>query len=79
MKQIWSLFSALQIATHINLLSASIPANLYMCLQIIIDISNVNIVPEPVVNALFSTIEDSMTDFNNRFNTNDIFNIITFF
>ena len=61
-----------------SLLAAPIPANLFLCLEVIIDISNVNIIPPAVIDYLFANAGDAFFDFNNRFDSMDIFKIITF-
>ena len=58
MKQIWSLLNTLQILTHISLLGAPIPANLLMTLELIIEISNLNIIPSSVTDYVFGSISN---------------------
>ena len=46
MKRLWSLINTLQILTHLPLLGFVFPTNLKICLDIIRQISTLNIVPK---------------------------------
>jgi hypothetical protein len=46
MKRMWILLNTLQIVTHIPLLTLSLPSNLKVCLNTIISISSLSIIPK---------------------------------
>jgi hypothetical protein len=50
MKQIFALINTLQVLTQIPLLAVLIPANVETCLQGLMDVSNLNIIPKSVIN-----------------------------
>jgi hypothetical protein len=50
MKQIFALINTLQVVTQIPLLAVLIPANVETCLQGLMDVSNLNIIPKSVIN-----------------------------
>jgi hypothetical protein len=46
MNRMWSLLNTLQIVTHITLLAVTLPSNVGICLRIIVEISNVQVIPK---------------------------------
>lgn len=56
MKRMWSLLNTLQIVTHIPLLALTLPANLKVCLNTIIQISSLSIIPKEWVEKTLSYI-----------------------
>jgi hypothetical protein len=46
MKKLWMMITTLQIMTHLPLLEIYIPPNAVLCFSSIVDISNMNIIPE---------------------------------
>ena len=46
LKRLWMMISTLQIIVHLPLLSIYIPANTVLCFSTIVDISNLNIIPQ---------------------------------
>eukprot|EP00347_Sterkiella_histriomuscorum_P004566 403359976 len=73
LKQIWSLLNTLQIITHIPLLGITIPSNLMICLQTIIDISNVKIIPKELTDYIFRQYDQTTKSSNDAFSQLDIF------
>lgn len=50
MKQIFALVNTLQVLNQIPLLAVLIPANVETCLQGLMDVSNLNIIPKSLIN-----------------------------
>ena len=74
MKKLWQLISTLQILTHYPLFAIPISSNVIMLLQMISDISNLNIIPKEQVNAFIdSMIADTSIALTGNYVTMDIF------
>lgn len=58
MKQIWNLINTLQILCHIPMLNITIPSNLMECLETIIDIANISIIPKWLIDDIFGYIQN---------------------
>jgi hypothetical protein len=56
MKQIFALINTLQLLTQIPLLAVLIPANVETCLQGLMDVSNLNIIPKSVINKVLEWV-----------------------
>jgi hypothetical protein len=56
MKQIFALINTLQVLTQIPLLAILIPANVETCLQGLMDVSNLNIIPKSVINKVLEWV-----------------------
>jgi hypothetical protein len=54
MKRMWSLLNSLQIITHVSLLALALPSNLKVCLNTIISISSLSIIPKAWVDKSLS-------------------------
>ncbi|CDW74295.1 UNKNOWN [Stylonychia lemnae] len=76
MKRIWTLVNTLQIITHLPLLSLMIPSNLMICLQSVIDISNLNLFPPELANLILGQVSDSVSNTKSSFSEMDIFKYI---
>ena len=56
MKRLWSLLNTLQILTHLPMLAFVFPTNLKVCLDIIRQVSNLNIIPKEWVTKFMTII-----------------------
>ncbi len=56
MKQIFVLINTLQVLTQIPLLAILLPANVETCLQGLMDVSNLNIIPKSVINKVLEWV-----------------------
>lgn len=56
MKRMWALINTLQIITNIPYLGLVVPTNFQVCLTLIIEISNMNVIPPSVVNTIVNFI-----------------------
>jgi len=56
MKRMWALINTLQIITNIPNLGLVVPTNFQVCLTLIIEISNMNVIPPSVVNTIVNFI-----------------------
>jgi hypothetical protein len=62
MNRMWSLLNTLQIVTHVTLLAVSLPSNVGICLRTIVEISNVQVVPNAWVDKVLKTVRSWNSD-----------------
>ncbi len=51
-KKLWMLISTLQIIVHFPMLGISLPSNVLLCFSMIIEVSNLNIIPKKYIKQL---------------------------
>jgi hypothetical protein len=59
MKRMWSLLNTLQIITHIPLLALKLPSNLKVCLNTIISVSSLSIIPKSLIDKVYEKFKIS--------------------
>jgi hypothetical protein len=56
MKRMWSLLNTVQIITHIPLLAVNLPSNLKVCLNTIISVSSLSIIPKSLIDKVYAKL-----------------------
>ena len=56
LKKLWMLINTLQIIVHLPLLGVELPANVKFCFNSLINISNLEILPDSWKNAIFGSL-----------------------
>ena len=59
LKQMWKLLGTLQIITHITLLNIPLASNFQVCLESIVNISNLSIIPQSFIDSTVNFFNDS--------------------